>query len=100
MRGEWAWFRHLLFNDLLSPGLWYQDPAQEAAHLDSEGDHEKRSQRQPGEARGWSDDGLQRWVGVVWKLIFLLWRLWAGSTSSPLFLTDSFMLWVERTREA
>lgn len=49
-------FCHLLFNDPLSPGSGYQDPAQEAARLDSEGDDEKRSR-----ASGGSPSRIQAW---------------------------------------
>lgn len=36
---------HLLLNDSLTPGWWYQDPAQEAPCLVSEGDGERGSQK-------------------------------------------------------
>lgn len=33
LRGEWVGFGHLLFDDPLSPELWYQDPVQVAAKV-------------------------------------------------------------------
>ena len=45
MKGERVELCHLLLNNSLTPGWWYQDSAQEAPCLTSKGDGERGSQK-------------------------------------------------------